>query len=223
MADQHPDRQAALHLELGVEAGLGLLQGPGRQVGGDDLELELGEARDVLLHHHGQGIGLLTGGAAGAPHPHLAVAAGRGQLGQDVVAQMVERGAVAEEARLGRGQDLDGGADQHVVGRGPQLGHQGLDRRHALAARQGRQPALDEEGALHPEHQTGPVAGHARDELQILGPHMRPAWTNFASMMSPSKGFMMYSSAPSSRASAIRAGSFSLVQNTTTGPSPPGS
>ena len=41
--------------------------------------------------------------------------------------------------------------------------------------------------------------------------------------MSPSKGFMMYSSAPSARASRMRSRSLSTEQNTTRGASPPGS
>ena len=41
--------------------------------------------------------------------------------------------------------------------------------------------------------------------------------------MSPSNGFMMYSSAPASSASRMWSRSFSTVQNTTTGASPPGS
>ena len=41
--------------------------------------------------------------------------------------------------------------------------------------------------------------------------------------MSPSNGFMMYSSAPASSASRMRSRSFSTEQNTTFGRSPPGS
>ncbi len=41
--DQQLDRQAALHLELAVDAGLGLLQHLVREVGGDDLDAPAGE------------------------------------------------------------------------------------------------------------------------------------------------------------------------------------
>src|SRR3546814_2052188 len=52
MLHQQSDRQAALHLELRVEAFLCLLQDFGRQVGGDDLDAPAGQARGVVLQHH---------------------------------------------------------------------------------------------------------------------------------------------------------------------------
>src|SRR3954470_3699225 len=51
---------------------------------------------------------------------------------------------------------------------------------------------------------------------------IRPTSWNFAVTMSLSKGFMMYSLAPACSARAICATSFSVVQNTTLGWSPPG-
>jgi hypothetical protein len=50
-----------------------------------------------------------------------------------------------------------------------------------------------------------------------------PTSWNLASTISLSNGFMMYSLAPACSARAICTTSFSVVQNTTLGPSPPGS
>ena len=49
MLDQQLNRQAALHLELVVDAGLGALQHLGGQVGGDDLDAPAGERRPRRL------------------------------------------------------------------------------------------------------------------------------------------------------------------------------
>src|SRR5437763_1121490 len=51
---------------------------------------------------------------------------------------------------------------------------------------------------------------------------IRPTSWNLASTISLSNGFMMYSFVPALSARAICATSFSVVQNTTFGPSPPG-
>src|SRR4051794_27646847 len=60
--------------------------------------------------------------------------------------------------------------------------------------------------------------GRRIDETDQINP---TSW-NFAVTMSLSNGFMMYSLAPACSARAICATSFSVVQNTTLGTSPPG-
>ena len=63
---------------------------------------------------------------------------------------------------------------------------------------------------------TGIPVGAARGGLGFWH-QIRPTWTNFDSMMSLSKGFMMYSLAPASIAVLMCFMSFSVVQNTTIG------
>src|SRR3546814_16039789 len=74
MLHQQSDRQAALHLELRVEAFLCLLQDFDRQVGGDDLDAPAGQPRAVLLPHHCPGISLLHALPRGAPDAALLTA-----------------------------------------------------------------------------------------------------------------------------------------------------
>ena len=63
---------------------------------------------------------------------------------------------------------------------------------------------------------SGIAAGAARGGL-FFWHQIRPTWTNLDSMMSLSKGFMMYSFAPASMAVLMCSMSFSVVQKTTTG------
>ena len=69
------DRQAALHLELAVDAGLRLLQHLVGQVGGDDLDAPAGDAIAQFLQRHGERIGLLPGRRGGAPDADAALRA----------------------------------------------------------------------------------------------------------------------------------------------------
>src|SRR6202044_2798651 len=68
-------------------------------------------------------------------------------------------------------------------------------------------------------HQRMPI----RCRWRILRAQMSPTSWNLASTICLSKGFMMYSLAPACSARAMWATSFSVVQNTTFGRSPPGS
>ena len=75
--DQQLNRQAALDLELAVDAGLGLLEHFLGQVGGDDFDPPSGERGAHFLQAHRQRIRLLAGRAGGAPDPDaLAARAG---------------------------------------------------------------------------------------------------------------------------------------------------
>src|SRR3546814_2814177 len=68
---QQRDRQAALHLELRVEAFLRLVEDLVREVGGDDLDPPARQAGRLLLEDHGEGIGLLPARAGRAPDADL--------------------------------------------------------------------------------------------------------------------------------------------------------
>ena len=106
---------------------------------------------------------------------------------------------------------------------GAQGGDHRLDRLEAFAAGQGIEPALDQIGLVALDPQAGALAGQGGQQVHVLRRHSRPASANFAAMMSPSNGFMMYSSAPASSASRMASILFSTVQKTTVGPWPPGS
>src|SRR3546814_9004700 len=87
-------------LELRVEAFLCLLQDFGRQVGGDDLDAPAGQARGVVLQHHGKGIRLLPARAGGAPDADLLAAGARlQQVRQHDILELLERPVIAEKER----------------------------------------------------------------------------------------------------------------------------
>ena len=77
MPDQHLDRQAALHLEGGIDALARPFQHGGRNVGGRRSRPASPPAWENVLQHHGQRIGLLAGRAGGAPDPQGCVCAAR--------------------------------------------------------------------------------------------------------------------------------------------------
>ena len=137
---QQLDRQAALHLELAVDAGPGLVEHLVREVGADDLDPPADQLVGHLLQHDGERIGLLAGGGGGAPDAQAALlGARRHRLRQHGVAEMVERHLVAEEERLVGGHrlgDLDGEA---LGARRLQLGDEIGDRRQPGLARHRQQ------------------------------------------------------------------------------------
>ena len=75
MLDQQLDRQAALHLELAEDAGLGFFQHRLRQIGRDDLDPPARQRRAQFLQAHRDRIRLLPGGGRRAPDPQRAAAA----------------------------------------------------------------------------------------------------------------------------------------------------
>ena len=77
---QQLDRQAALHLELAEDAGLGFFQHGLRQVGRDDLGAPARQHGAGFLQAHRDRIRLLPGGGSRAPDPQGA--AGRARLHQ---------------------------------------------------------------------------------------------------------------------------------------------
>ena len=193
MGQQPPDGQAALHLEMGVEAGAGLLQGELAEVHGHDLHRRRG--REVG-GQHGDGIGLLSGGAARAQDPQAAIRPAGGQFRQQHLADPLEHGAVAEEARF-----LHQGGFHHLprqdrIGGLAQLFQQGRNAGHLFPPGDRAEAGLDEEGLVGADHHARMRPDQGRDEIQVGGGHMRPTASNFEAMMSPSKGFMMYSAAP---------------------------
>ena len=114
---QQLDRQAALHFELGVDAGLGLLQHLLGDVGADDLDAPAGELRAHLLDHHGNRIRLLPRRGGGAPDAQAAASATRlDHFRQHDVTQMIERHLVAEEEGLIGGHRFDHfGAERRIA------------------------------------------------------------------------------------------------------------
>ena len=140
-----------------VEVGGEDLQGPGRRGGGGP---------DHLAEGHGQGVGLLAGGAA--RHPGAQRAAGglaREQRRQDVGAQLIPHLLVAEEARH---------PDQQLAEQQLDLGGVGAQQLHVR-----RPPGEVEEGGapLDAAQQRGllvgreVVAGVAAQHLQDGGEH----------------------------------------------------
>ena len=71
------------------------------QIGGENLNRELASGLHRLrrfLEHDGQGVGFLTGGAAGHPRPHgLAGRPTLKQRGEGLLAQLLPRGGITEK------------------------------------------------------------------------------------------------------------------------------
>src|SRR5262249_54978744 len=96
--DQQGDRQAALHLELRIDALFGPVENLRREIGTDDIDLPAGELRAHLRQDHGQRIGLLAAGTGGTPDAdRLRRSALLQQDRQDQLLELVERLGVAEE------------------------------------------------------------------------------------------------------------------------------
>lgn len=89
----------------GLQRGLG-------QIGGEHAYVPTGQVRQQLPHHHGDGVGLLAGGAAGTPdaQPPTPPARCPHQLRQHLGAQRPHLRGVAEEVRL-----LDGHLVQQAL------------------------------------------------------------------------------------------------------------
>ena len=84
----------------------GLLEELLVEVGGEDLEFSRARRFPRRFHErHGEGIGLLAGGAAEHPATDRIVPALRQELGQDIALEHIERLGVAKETR---------DADEHV-------------------------------------------------------------------------------------------------------------
>ncbi|OIQ65443.1 hypothetical protein GALL_529960 [mine drainage metagenome] len=223
MIDQVADRQATLDLELGVEAALGLLQSAFRQVGGEQLDPGPRNLSTHVLDGHGQGIDFLARAASRAPDADRFAAAQTREGGQDLLLEEGEGTAIAIEGGLAGRQGLDDRPGQPVVALQAQIAQHVVDRTKAFAARHRGQAALDEIGLLRVDQQAGARRADLRRQFAILKRHASPTSTSLEAMMSPSKGFMMYSLAPAASASRIWSRSFSTVQSTTVGLSPPGS
>ena len=143
--DQHRDRQPALHFELAVDARLRLLQHLGREVGGDNVDAP---ARDGVAHlpeADRERIRLLAGRGGGAPDADTPLRrARRQQRRHDHVAEIFERGLVAEEERLVGGHRLDHFDGERLRVRAVKVRHQFGEPGKAGLARQRQQPALDQ-------------------------------------------------------------------------------
>src|SRR6266545_870431 len=156
--DQQLDRQPALHLELAVEAGLGLLQHLGREIGGEDVETPSRQRLVELLEAHRQRIGLLAGRSGGAPDADaLLRRARRHQSRHDGVAEMLERNLVAEEERLVGHHRLDHLDHEGLGVRSPQTLHQLGQAAKPGLARQRQKPALDQILLVGRQHEPGPL------------------------------------------------------------------
>ena len=80
-------------------------------------------------------VGLLTGGAGGAPKAEGAVEAARlDDFGKQLLAQQVEGAQIAEEAGLIDGHGLGDFALQRGIFLCAQFAHQFVEARHALVA-----------------------------------------------------------------------------------------
>ena len=94
-------------LPLLVAPGGGLAKGAGGDVGGDHPPL--GDA--ALGQHHGDGVGLVTPGTAGAPYGERGV-----QGGHDVAAEGGNLGGIAEEGGLLNGELVEAGLERRPFG-----------------------------------------------------------------------------------------------------------
>ena len=171
---QQLHRQSALHLELAVDARLGLLQHFGCQIGRDDLETKTCGRCAHALDQHGQRIRLLARRSGGAPDADALLArAGGKQCRHHGVAEMVERQLVAEEEGFIGGHGFDHLGDE----RRRRLAAQPLDqltqRLHAMAARHRHQPAFGEVLLLGSQHQAGALPQQPAQIVEVLWGHTR--------------------------------------------------
>ena len=171
---QQLHRQPALHLELAVDAGLGLFQHIGRQIGGDNVDAVARERRTHTFDRHRQRIRLLPGRGRRAPDADALFARTRGNQGRhNGVAEMIERYLVAEEKGLVGGHRLDHlGAEW----RGRPIFQpldQLVERAHAVAARHRQEPAFGEILLLDRQHETGALAQELAQIVEVLRGHER--------------------------------------------------
>ena len=118
MLDQKLDRQAALHLELGVEPGLRLLQHFGDKVGGDDLDAPAGECPPMSFKIIASEYGSWpVDEAAHQIRNDAPIGARLNQFRDHAVLEVVERGLVAEEEGLVGGHRLDDVVDHRFRSR----------------------------------------------------------------------------------------------------------
>ena len=162
ITDHEAGGQAAIDLDAVIEAGLGALDDLGADVGALDANVPAGEQGEMLAEEHGQAIGLLAGGAGGAPEAQgAAVAAGFDEFGQQLGAQQLEGAGVAEEAGFVDGHGLGDGALEGRVLAGAQVADEFIQAGHALVAQQLGEAGFEEVVARGIEH----VLREAEDEL----------------------------------------------------------
>src|SRR6478672_5200875 len=123
--DQHQRRQTTLHLELAVDAALGLFQHLGGKIGRNDLDPPTTQILAHLLQRDGKRIRFLAGGGGGTPDANAPARGARSeQRRHDGLAEMVERYLVAEEKRFVRRHRLDHFNDQRLAVGTAQLGNE---------------------------------------------------------------------------------------------------
>src|SRR5262249_22552105 len=170
--DQQLDRQAALHFETAVEAGLGLFQRLGRNVGGEDFDAPAGEAAVKLLEVHGKRIGLLAGRGGGAPDAHPPLRGARSPPPRPPrIAELLERNLVAKEKRFVGHHRFDH-LDHERVGVGPpQALHQLGQAGEAGLTHQRQKPALDQVLLVGRQHETRAVLQQLAEIIVLVRGH----------------------------------------------------
>src|SRR5262245_15015880 len=158
MLDQQLDRQPALHLELAVKTGFGLLQHLGGEISGQNVDAPAGKARAHVLEHHGQRIRLLAARGRRAPDAHALLHRARlHQRGHDGVAEMIERDAIAEEEGLVGHHGLDHVHDQRLRILPLEIMDEGGQAIDAYPAGDRHEPALDQVLLVLRQDEPGPL------------------------------------------------------------------
>ena len=162
VANDEARGQSSVDLDTMIAAGLGALDDFITDVGAFDGELPPRQHGEVLKQHHGHAVGLLTGGAGGAPKAEGAVRAARlNDLGKQFLAQEIEGAEVAEEAGLIDGHGLGDLALQRGIFLGTQLVHQFVEARHALVAQDFGKAGVEEVVPRGVED----ILGHVENQL----------------------------------------------------------
>src|SRR5512139_2868235 len=158
-------RQAALHLELRIEALARLLDRASRHVGAEDVDLPILPARAVLREAHRQRIDLLAGRASGAPDRELAFLGTRLlEPPQRPVDEQIEGRPITEEISLVVEQSLDHLIDQRRLPTGHERGDQLIQRRDPAIPHQRFQRRLDPPAPAHRQLLAGARLEQGRED-----------------------------------------------------------
>src|SRR5438093_7798433 len=177
--DQEVGRQAAVDLDLPVQARPGPIEHRGGHIRPDDRDLTIVQFAEVLADQHRQAVGLLAAGATGRPDEERSrQALALDQVRQHVGAETLERSHVSEPGRLVGGQRVD----DLLVQRGRLFLTEGCyefgERTQAGAANERIQPGDGEVLLPGLEHDRGALTHQVLDVPEVLfGEHHGPTPT----------------------------------------------
>ena len=167
IAHQHLHGQAALDLELRVQAFLRAGQLFARDVGADDVDLTRAQRGLAFRQDHRQRVGFLAGRRGRRPDAQPDTRPPRGdQPRQSLGAKMLERLVVAKEEAFIRGHRFDDVARQRVGTRAAQAFGQGIQVRQFFTPQDGGQSGFQQIGLVLADHQAGACLQQLRERFK---------------------------------------------------------